>query len=60
MKTKNIEGVIKKKVGDNIRVKDIETGIEYDLNRFACKRIVEHREGVGMICEFEVNTPEDE
>ena len=55
-----ITGVIKKKVGDNIRVKDIDTGVEYDLERFACKRIIEHREGVGMICEFEVPAAEDE
>ena len=50
-----IKGIITHNFGTGfIRIRDIETGLEYDADRMAAKRIVGSTTGGAMICEFEI------
>jgi hypothetical protein len=50
-----IKGVITHNFGTGfIRIRDIETGLEYDAERMSARRIVGATDDGAMICEFEI------
>ena len=50
-----IKGVITHNFGTGfIRIRDIETGLAYDADRMAARRIVGATDDGAMLCEFEI------